>query len=107
MAYGMQIKDSTDQIVYNSTSPGGVFVGFETLLVTGTTNLQNNTITYNGSIGKPNLYGLELIPVVIFSGDVAYKIVYPNGYPQIQYANSSNLTIASLSQNTVLLVMAR
>jgi hypothetical protein len=107
MAYGMQIKDSANQIVYSSASPGGVFVGFETLLVTGSTDLTQHTITYNGTGGKPNLYGLELVPVIIYSGDVAYKIVYPNGYPQIQYADSTLLGSVSYRVNTTLLVMAR
>jgi hypothetical protein len=103
----MQIKDSFNQIVYDSTSPGGVFVGFETLFVTGSDDLTQHTITYNGSSGKPNLYGLELIPVIIYSGDVAYKIVYPNGYPQIQYADSTLQGLVSNRVNTTLMVMAR
>lgn len=87
MAYGMQLRDTTGTVTYDSSSQAGVFVEFLTI-PTRSTNTEYN-------VEYPSLIGNNLYVVPIKSGDHAFKVYGPQdivpgftsalGYPVIRY----------------------
>lgn len=87
MAYGMQLRDSTGTVTYDTSSQAGVFVEFLSIPAR-TTNTEYN-------VSYPQLTGNNLYVVPIKAGDHAFKLYGPQdivpgytsalGYPVIRY----------------------